>query len=249
MNIDKYKDKAEYYAKYRPTYPEKCIESIIKRTGISNGDSIADIGAGTGIFTKLLFRNNYALYAVERSKDMFNELKKLSYHKFKIKNAPAEQTGIDSKSIDLIVVAQAFHWFNKAKFKEECIRILKNNSNVVLIWNQIDYSIDVGIEIAKLVEERTSGEPLYLIDLKSDNSIVDGFYKDNIYTKEIFNNEMKVTKEQFIGNYLSKSFSPTIKEDNEYKAYVNKLENIFDRFSENNLLVIPQNTFMYFGQI
>lgn len=50
--------------------------------------------------------------------------------------APAENTTLADKSIDLITVAQAFHWFDEVAFKAECQRILTDNGNLAIIWNE-----------------------------------------------------------------------------------------------------------------
>jgi Methylase involved in ubiquinone/menaquinone biosynthesis len=58
-------------------------------------------------------------------------------------NAPAENTGLQDKSVDFITVVQAIHWFDRQMFKSECQRILKPAGKVVLVWNERDYENEI----------------------------------------------------------------------------------------------------------
>lgn len=46
-------------------------------------------------------------------------------------DAAAEDTGLARHSVDFITVAQAFHWFDAVRFREECRRILRPGGKVV----------------------------------------------------------------------------------------------------------------------
>ena len=62
MNENKFTGKAELYSKYRPSYPEKLIDWLYDMT---NAEAVADIGAGTGIFTSALLKKPWSVTAVE----------------------------------------------------------------------------------------------------------------------------------------------------------------------------------------
>src|ERR1035437_4177177 len=57
------------------------------------------------------------------------------YKYFRSVDATAENTGLENGVVDLIIVGQAFHWFDKQKCKIEFKRILKPEGQVVLMWN------------------------------------------------------------------------------------------------------------------
>lgn len=248
MKKDKYTDKAQVYSNYRSSYPIKCVKELLQKTNLKDDSAIADIGAGTGIFTKMLFEKDFTIYAIESNEDMFKELKKLNYKKLKLIHSIAEDTTLYDESIDLIVVAQAFHWFDKEKFKKECKRILKPNSYIALLWNEIDYSTDIANDILKLVTDFTDGEEIYRINLQNDDSLVNGFFYNNSFDKKSYNNNMELTRKKFIGNYLSKSYAP-IQKEKRYKEYLKKLNEIFDKHSKNDTLSMLQKTFLYIGKI
>lgn len=58
MNENKFTGKAELYSKYRPSYPEKLIDWLYEMT---NAEAVADIGAGTGIFTSALLKKPWSV--------------------------------------------------------------------------------------------------------------------------------------------------------------------------------------------
>ena len=88
------------------------------------------------------------VYGVEPNTDMRRKAEKelCGFKKFFSIAASAENTGLKSGSVDIITSAQAFHWFDTLKFKQECRRILKSRDLVVLIWNTRDENDSVTIK-------------------------------------------------------------------------------------------------------
>ena len=151
MNEDKFNNIAEIYEKYRPSYPEEYINYIIEKCNLNSESLVADIGAGTGILTRQLLNRNLKVVGVEPNNDMRNILKKLELNKrFKAIEGKAENTNLEDNSIDLIVVAQAFHWFDSERFRNECKRILKTNGKVCIMWNKLDMNSEIVKEQKKI---------------------------------------------------------------------------------------------------
>jgi 2-polyprenyl-3-methyl-5-hydroxy-6-metoxy-1,4-benzoquinol methylase len=61
----RFTERADNYVKYRPGYPDEAIDLLQNECGLTEGSVVADIGAGTGIFTKKLLNKGYTVYAVE----------------------------------------------------------------------------------------------------------------------------------------------------------------------------------------
>ena len=145
MNENKFDGMGNIYAKFRPNYPQVFIDYLFANFGITSDSIFADIGAGTGILTKQLLEKKVKVYAVEPNDDMRKvaEANLSSFSNFILVNGTAENTTLVDNSIDIITVAQAFHWFDKQKFKAECQRILKPLGKVVLVWNSRDSASDL----------------------------------------------------------------------------------------------------------
>lgn len=137
MNTECFTGKAQAYAQARPGYPDEAIEFI---RGLIKPDAvIADIGAGTGIFTLLLAQHGYRLYAVEPNADMREQLHFTlqSFPNATIVDGSAEATTLPDKSVDIVICAQALGWFDLNAFRSECRRIGKSNAIVISIHNEI----------------------------------------------------------------------------------------------------------------
>ena len=87
-NIGKFSGKADDYARYRPSYPTELIDYLYET---AQTDSAADIGAGTGIFTRLLMNKPWKVTAVEPNADMLRKI--LSHKDISVINGTAEHTG------------------------------------------------------------------------------------------------------------------------------------------------------------
>jgi ubiquinone/menaquinone biosynthesis C-methylase UbiE len=144
-NEERFSNKADLYKKFRPTYPKELIDYLYSQVGFNQESIIADIGSGTGIFSRLLIEQGSFVYCVEPNEDMRRTAEKdlSEFENFVSVNAPAENTGLQDVSVDFITVAQAIHWFDRQAFKSECRRILKPGGKVVLIWNERDYENEI----------------------------------------------------------------------------------------------------------
>ena len=128
---------ADDYAKYRPGYSEgvlSAILSLIPRQ--SEQIEFADIGAGTGIWSRLVARRGCRTTAVEPSDPMraaglaANEGLGIRWFK-----GTAEDTGLPSGAFDLCSMASSFHWADFDVAVQEFSRILRPKGFLVVLWN------------------------------------------------------------------------------------------------------------------
>ncbi len=244
MNEDKFSGKADNYAKYRPSYPAAVIDWLYDKT---HADTVADIGAGTGKFTQCLTVKPWEIIAVEPNPDMLEKLKSF-VPGIKHVQASAESTGLADNSISLITTAQAFHWFNRYKFKEECKRILTENGQLAIIWN-VHGKSGFRSERDRIFEKYCgmSDSTKISASKKTDSS---EFLRDVYFSKMEFcqwDNPMDMDENGFIGYSLSHSYS--IKSDHpNYENFVFELRNAFHKFSKNGIVQMPQYTVCYLGK-
>jgi precorrin-6B methylase 2 len=62
---ERFSDRVDNYVKYRPSYPPEVIDFLANECRLEPGTPIADVGSGTGIFSKLLLDRCFRVYAVE----------------------------------------------------------------------------------------------------------------------------------------------------------------------------------------
>lgn len=252
MEDGKFNQVAKIYEKYRPSYPEEYIKYLIDRCNLNENSTIADIGAGTGIFSKQLLDNGLKVIGVEPNDEMRKVLEeKLKNNKnFTSIKGNDKNTGLGKNTIDLITVAQAFHWFNIEGFRKECIRILKPDGKVCIIWNKLDLT-DTIVKEKKEIDYKYTNQYKEINSILQDEkreNLIKNFFKTGNYECKITKNNLIYNKESFIGVNLSKSYSLR-KEDKNYNEYVKAFENLFDKYSKNGKLLIKNNTYGYLGYI
>jgi SAM-dependent methyltransferase len=133
-----YAVRAEYYAKYRPRYPEDLLQVLREECGLLPDWVIADIGSGTGLLTELFLKNGNAAFGVEPDQAMREAGQHYlrSYAEFGSVAGTAERTTLPGGCADIVTVGQAFHWFDPVHAKAEFRRILKPDGWVALVWYQ-----------------------------------------------------------------------------------------------------------------
>lgn len=249
-NTEKFSGKAEIYNKYRNRYSDKCIEDILKSIKINNDTVIADIGAGTGKLTEQFLEKGIKVIAVEPNVDML-DVAKQNLSKYgeliEFKNESAEDTKIEDNSVDIIVVGQAFHWFDKEKFRKECKRILKKNGIIAIMWNFMDYKQELEGKIININKKYTTLSFNATEEKKRDEDIEEFFRKGN-YNLKIYENNYIEDYDKFIGVQLSMSYALK-KNDNYYNEYIEEFKNLFDEYSKNAMIKVHNNTYCYLGKI
>lgn len=135
---ERFSDRVENYVKHRPSYPMEVVDKLRTHCALSASSRVADLGSGTGIFTELLLQSGCHVFAVEPNEAIRHAADQhLGKHPhFHSVPGAAEQTGLDSESVDIVTAAQAFHWFRTGETLQEVRRILKPAGWIVLVWNQ-----------------------------------------------------------------------------------------------------------------
>ena len=152
-----FSDRAQEYARYRPSHSEAAIAVILDGLTSSSQLVAADIGAGTGIASRQLSDklNSMAslrrikVIAVEPNKAMIQAAKAHPLVEFKL--GTAENTTLADNSVDLVTSFQAFHWFDPLPTLQEFHRILKPNGRLALVWSMWDESDTFTHELSELV--------------------------------------------------------------------------------------------------
>jgi len=246
----RFTDRVDNYVKYRPDYPAEVITYLQQECGLTSNSAIADVGAGTGIFTGLLLNNGYKVYAVEPNEAMLQAAidQYADNPQFLPISGIAEATTLQPEIVDMIVCAQAFHWFNEQKTAVEFARILIPGGKVALIWNNRlpdadDFSKayesllkNDGIDYNK-VNHRNIGE----INFK-------GFFKNGQYTVTKFPNAQTFELEGLFGRAFSSSYVP--QQDTEAgQKFKTLLEDIFNRYNTSGKVSFHYQTEIYLGEV
>jgi ubiquinone/menaquinone biosynthesis C-methylase UbiE len=247
-NTERFSDRVDNYQKYRPSYTDETIDYIFNNFGLSNDSVIADIGSGTRIFTEKLLKRCKKVYAVEPNPEMrIAADKKLSpYKTYESINGTSENTTLDDKSLNGITVAQAFHWFNIEKTKEEFKRILKKDGYIFLIWNKRVSNTPFLSTYEKILIENI---PEYSVVTHNNinEDIIKGFLTKD-YSKASFSNNQVFDLKGVLGRLNSSSYTPK-ENTKEYGLIKVLISKAFTQYSENGFISFNYNTEIYSGKI
>lgn len=157
--LGRFSDRADDYVKYRPSYPAAAIDKILEGLEEPSQLTTADIGAGTGIASRLLAERGLRVLAIEPNADMRQAAEPHPLVEFRA--GCSEHTNLPDRSIDLVTCFQSFHWFNPVLTLPELRRILKPGGRLAVVWNLRDRSDPLTLgytQIAKTVSQNHPAE-------------------------------------------------------------------------------------------
>ena len=228
---ERFSNRAEDYAKYRPSYPSQAIDCILEELGESNRLIAADIGAGTGIASRLLADRGVEIIAIEPNAAMREAAEPHSLVQFKDGNA--ENTKLEDDSVDLITCFQAFHWFNPEPTLKEFARILKPKGRLAAVWNNRDRQDKFTREYDRLmkISSKAKSKP-------SRTDRIESLRNTPLFSSVchlVFSDRYALNRDGLIGRAMSASYVPKAGKVNE--KITRKLNKLYDRYCDDNGLV------------
>jgi len=129
--------RAGAYARARPGYPDPAVAALAHALKLAAGAIVVDLGCGTGLSSEALLRAGFRVIGVEPNEAMRSHASRLlsTYPGFCVVDGRAESTGLEAACADLVIAAQAFHWFDVEATRDEALRILRRPPLAALIWN------------------------------------------------------------------------------------------------------------------
>ncbi|MFN8025228.1 MAG: class I SAM-dependent methyltransferase [Acidimicrobiia bacterium] len=137
---DGFGQEASTYDRVRPSYPGELVDWVATNLSTDDAGVVADVGAGSGIFTRLLVPRCPDLIAVEPVATM-RAICAASLPAVPVVGATGESLPFRDESLAAITVAQAFHWFDATNAFAEFARVLQPGGRIALFWNTRDRSL------------------------------------------------------------------------------------------------------------
>ena len=153
---------AAAYERGRPSYPPEAIDWLLP----PDTSDVLDLGAGTGKLTTRLVERGLNVVAVDPIPEML-ELLSNSLPDTPALLGTAEEIPLPDNSVDAVLVAQAWHWFDTERAVKEVARVLRPGGRLGLVWNARDERLGwvkdlgriIGHEDAQFNEKTTVPEP------------------------------------------------------------------------------------------
>lgn len=127
---DHFSSRSENYDRYRPQYPAELFSWLV--SFVPEYGRAWDCATGTGQAAKALADHFKEVIATDASEQQIHNAEARDNISYRV--APAEDSGIETGSIDLVTVALALHWFDIPAFFNEATRVLKPGG-VLAVWS------------------------------------------------------------------------------------------------------------------
>jgi SAM-dependent methyltransferase len=244
---ERFSDRVENYAKYRPDYPAAMLQHLVK--SIPAPARVADIGAGTGILTAQLLEAGFEVFAIEPNRPMAKAAERELGLRPRFHGVPgtAEATTLESSSVDLITCAQSFHWFDREKTRSEFNRILRAGAPVAIIWNErLSEASDFQDEYEAILQ-RLAPEYPKVVHRQVTLAQIQAFFGSGQVQLFTFPHFQLLDKEAFLGRVLSSSFVPNVGQPGHIEV-ICAIAALFDRFQMNGRVKMEYETRLYWGR-
>lgn len=229
-----YSARVEAYVKSRPGYPTELLAPLVTRCSLTPSSVVADIGSGTGLFSRLFLDYGCAVYGVEINAEMRLAAESIlaGYRRFTSLAGRAEALPLPDASVDLIAVGQAFHWFEPSAARAEFRRILRPGSGgwVVIagyhpVAQDTPFSRAYQAALARHMPPRTAAGPH---PAQADpEEAVRQFFGGNPVYEQHFSHTQWDDFERVLGGALSASFAP-LPGDPHYQPLLDDLRRAFE---------------------
>ncbi len=245
--LERFCGRVDDYARYRPRYPREILELLEREIGLEPQWWVADVGSGTGISTEPFLENGNLVFAVEPNAEMRAEAeRRLGNHpRFRSVAGRTEATGLEGGSVDLVVAAQAFHWFEPRAAHQEFVRILRPGGWVTVLWyTRLTDTTPFLRAYEELLREFGTDYERVRHDRLSDRVIERSF--DGAFRRRTLHTEQVVDFDGLRGRLLSSSYVPAEGEPG-VVPMLQRLEEIFRDHAADGTVRFEHDLDVYWG--
>jgi hypothetical protein len=249
-STERFTDRAGNYAAARPGYPAAIAATLIAELKLPPDAVVADIGSGTGLSCEPFLRAGLTVIGVEPNEAMRAEGDRqlAQFGRFRSVAGTAEATTLPAASADLLVAAQAFHWFDIAVARAEALRILKQPPQAALIWNDRvstggafaegyeQLLLDFGIEYTKIRHRHAHEDS------------VAAFFGHRDFRVASFPNPTVLDFPTLLARLNSASYVPKPDHPN-HTPMIERLRQLFDESQRDGRVEMDYVTRVFFGAI
>jgi ubiquinone/menaquinone biosynthesis C-methylase UbiE len=242
--------RVESYRRFRPRYPAEIVESLRRDCELCEDASVVDVAAGTGLLTEIFLAAGFQVTAVEPNAEMRAACAELegSYPRLRCVSGTAENTALPVNSAHLITVAQAMHWFDLERARNEFQRVLKPGGWCAIVYNNRRMGGDsfheayekvlceFGIDYVSVQQQHVGDERLAK------------FFAPAEMKRAVFTNSQALTLEGFEGRLLSSSYIPRPGEEI-FPEMQAELKRIFDQYQQRGEVTIRYDCVVSYGRL
>jgi len=228
---------ADAYERARPGYPDEAVRWL---TGPETCD-VVDLGAGTGKLTRSLLALGHHVTAVEPLPAMLGYLRTAAPGATALEGS-AEEIPLSDARADVVVCAQAFHWFEHETALPEIARVLRPGGRLGLVWNTRDnrepWVSRLSDEVLgpESVEDRDAAEPI----------LASGLFEP--VERATFSFVQSLDRDRLLDLVLSRSYC-AVQTATERAPVLDRAGRIFDEHAVNGTIELPYLTECFRAQL
>lgn len=128
---------SEEYARYRDIYPEEFYKKIVDRSLCVNGQKVLDLGTGTGVLPRNMYRYGASWTGTDISKEQIGQAVRLSEAgnmNIDFKAVSTEDLDFSNESFDVITACQCFWYFDHEKVMPKLAKFLKPGGKLLILY-------------------------------------------------------------------------------------------------------------------
>lgn len=246
----RFSDRVENYARYRPSYPPELVRLLESECGLGEGAKVADVGSGTGILSRLLLEHGAYVYGIEPNREMREAAERLlsGYEGFVSVDGTAEDTTLPNDSVDLVTAGQAFHWFDREAARREFGRILTPGGVVAIVWNSPLYEASAFMRDYRRILEEFGKDWERVTHLGIDKQTLIPSFAEGGLAARTLGNRQTLDLEALKGRLLSSSFVPGPDEPQSVPM-LEELEKVFEARQSGGEVVFEYETRVFYGRL
>lgn len=125
------------YAKFRDIYPEIFYKKIVDRGLCITGQNVLDLGTGTGVLPRNLYKYGAKWTGTDISKEQIEQAQKLSEQnnmEIKYLAISAEELNFPKDTFDVVTACQCFWYFDHSKLMPVISDILKKDGKLLILY-------------------------------------------------------------------------------------------------------------------
>ena len=245
--FERFSNRVANYVRYRPDYPREIIRHLTEHCGLTPESIIADVGCGPGMSTRMFLENGNSVFGVEPNERMREAAVEYlaEFPRFTPVNGTSEATNLPNASVDLIVAAQAFHWFDPKPTRPELKRIAKPGAWTVLIWNiRQENTTPFLIEYEEFIRQYSIDYHVVRHNNVGDIEIAE--FLGPSYETAAFDNVQVFDFDGLLGRVASSSYMPA--EDHErFSSMAAALRTLFAKHERNGRISVLYDTKVYYS--
>lgn len=248
-STERFSDRVEDYVRYRPRYPRAALDVLREELGLEPGWVVADVGSGPGLSAELFLEHGNTVMAVEPNGAMraAAEARLGNRPAFHSVAGTAERTTLPAHSVDLVLAAQAFHWFRTDEARREFRRILRRPGRVALLWNRRRVDASPFLRAYEDLLLRFGTDYQRVRHDRLDGATLRDFLGPR-YRRRVLPNEQVLDLDGLQGRLLSSSYTPAAG-DPERPPMLAALARLFHTYERDGHVRLEYDTEIHTGDL